>query len=144
MKNNLNKDITNEQYLNQAPIFQNYFIICSVCKKFPLIELINKEAKISCNCLESEKMTFENIMNNYFYYIKNESEKESFIKENLMCLLHEKKFKSYCVTCKEDICDLCLSFHHNDHKLFLFYQHFLNFEVKNQSILDEYIIIIMK
>lgn len=92
--------------LSDVPILEP-FLFCSVCKNIPNIKFFNTEkAFVSCNCNKDKQMTYEEILDKYFFYFFDYNYFHYF-RENYFCQKHMSSFEFYCDNCKLHICQSC-------------------------------------
>ena len=100
-------NILRAQFSN--PTIFNPFLFCKTCKKIPIINFFNtKKAFISCKCNKNKRITYEEILSNYFLDYLNFQCSDDF-RENYKCHKHGFWFKLefYCENCKLNLCKEC-------------------------------------
>ena len=80
---------------------EKYFF-CIKCKKFYIIDFeSNIFIKIECDCKTIKNCIIDDFIKEYI--IENLEE----VEKNINCKIHNKKYKIYCIDCKEDLCEDC-------------------------------------
>ena len=124
--------------LNDFNNIDNY-IICKKCNTFPLISFSSFNIlNITCNCLNNNnKMNINEFYNNY---ITQEDNIKKEYKNLFFCDKHYKKFKYYCIDCKEDLCKICLkeTSLHTFHQMDYFDVYIYNLNIKLENIKEKF------
>ena len=143
---NANNENENQSFsFNIESLFTNHHYLCYKCKKFPFIEFCKdyKTIKYTCSCRTNEKKLIKDLLddenNTYLIMEKNFS---SIIKllsstnttldnienyntkiincEGFICPNHNSKFKYFCTTCLDNICEECYKNNHYEHNIIKF------------------------
>ena len=94
---------------------------CPKCYYFPYIEFITNQEDITyfCHCSKDTKyLSIKDLFvpkNEYLTFLNNRNENKN---KGFLCIIHKsdnsnknRKFKYFCITCKDNICKDCLLYH---------------------------------
>ena len=104
-----NKHTIKNMLLNEFDKSQNIDeskIICDLCKQKNKENLYNKEFYICCFC-KLNLCPFCKYKHNIVHNIINYEQKK------YICYLHNEKYNSYCLDCKDNICIYCDNYHYH-------------------------------
>ena len=102
---------------NKEIIFENInILLCPICKKIPKIIINELTEEITYICLPSLNHKNKNKKIYSLNYFNNNTEiaNKNYINTNSKCLLHNKKYISYCNSCNINLCPDCKNLNKND------------------------------